>query len=262
MKRTMNILILICVGGIIIFGWIVIPGKLLDKQRQEVFCSKIAVSIENVHPYGEEYSILQNKLHKAIECKTKAMYTRTNADTLPEYADVTGSLLTGCREFFNSWLGLEEDFLEGNIEPENLYLCLQEGECNLAIFSYPSYGKKQNIYVPNMLYIETTSGIPVSGSIFLDMNRLGITVTDLWSGLVDTYSENLGIPIYRISVDEKPIKQNSMEVYDAKSSAKEKVIDVNQVLYAESADGSYRIQGSVYWFSNDELILDFELSVR
>lgn len=265
MKRLLNILILLCGGGAIIIGWIVIPGRLLEKQRQEVFCSRVAVSIENVHPYGEEYSILRNKLRQAIECKTSGQYAKTSAVSATEYADVTKKLMTEYRKFLNSWDGLGEHLLDGDAEPENLYLCLQEGECNLAVFSNLSNlsaEENQNMIVQHVLYVEPSSGIPVSGSVFLNIKRPGITVNELWSGLLAAYTENLGIPVLEISVDDKPIKQNSMEVYDTRSSTKEKVIDVNQILYAESADGSCRIQGSVYWFSTDEFIFDFELNIH
>ncbi len=254
MKRIWNILILLCAGGGIIAAWFLIPDRLLDLQRREVFCSKVAVPIENVHPYEEEYAKLRKALLRSIHVKTEGQYTILDSETVTEYANLSEDVLGRYQIFLCAW---NSSLMNDGIKAENLYICRQDGECSLAIISYPAHDKKQNIYVPNLIYIEPTSGIPIDGSVFIDMKELGITVNDLWSELVDAYSGLLGITIYDMNTEETPVEQNTMELFEWKSVAK--VIDVKCAFYGRSKDGSYHLKGSFDWFSSDELIFDFEL---
>lgn len=256
MKRFLNILILLCAGGGIIAAWFIIPNRLLDRQRQEVFCSKVAVPIENVHPYEEEYAELRKILLRSIHVKTEGQYTILDSEAVTEYGYLSEDALERYQIFLSDW---NSGLMNDGIKAENLYICQQDGECNLAIISYPAYDKKQNIYVPNLIYIEPTSGIPIDGSVFIDMKELGITVNALWSELVDVYSEQLGVTIYEINIEETPIKQNSMDLFDGKKTSVGTIIDVKRAFYGRSKDGSYQLKGSFYWFSSDELIFDFEL---
>ena len=89
MERIWNILILLCAGGGIIAAWFLIPDRLLNLQRQEVFCSKVAVPIENVHPYEEEYAKLRKTLLRSIHVKTEGQYTILDSETVTEYANLS-----------------------------------------------------------------------------------------------------------------------------------------------------------------------------
>ncbi len=262
MRRLSNIALLLCVGGLMIAAWMIVPGKMLDRQMQQAFCTGVAVPVENVQPYGEEYAELRRKLRRAILARTEGEYTRTPADPAEE---MTVQTTERFRKFVKLWsdaagmriLGEEED------AEENLFLCVRDKECELAVF----YRKDPDIYAPNPVYLEPASGIPVSGTVCIDMSDSIVTVDDLWKGLLEAYGQELGIPIYENSYEDLPIRQNAVEIYDvskmydAGEIPARKIIDVNRGLYAESMDGSCMLEAAVSRFDNDRLIFDFALQL-
>ena len=266
MKRWWNTLILLLGGGVILAVWYLLPQQLVE--RQDAFCSRVAVAIENVHPYGEEAANVRKKLERAIRTEEDMRYEIIDPRSKEEYRAFVKETALHFQDFLDQCNDrLVPYFQEKGITLEDcMQLCMtrESDTCELVQIIYAMESEDYTNWALGF-FLEPTTGIPVRGSILVDMENFGMVGEELFKELMEAYSSSLGIPFYEIIWWDSGEKGKTYS-YDSDASAEisvsSDVIDINRVYQAESVDGSYRLTVSFEWISADELTLDFELQVH
>ena len=141
MRKTKwwNLLVMIVGGGGILLLWVLLPSFFLHHFREDVFRTGVAVSSEDVNPYGVQYANLKKRMKRSIEAMDHAEKYVDRTVNRKDLADSETLIV-------ESGIPILEDFLEslGMVEEGDLLFLKEEdyvihlygtdpSECALAL---------------------------------------------------------------------------------------------------------------------------------